>query len=165
MLYSAWGRQPCASEYDQDWPLPWTKCSHTHLKYRDSFDPVVPPHTQLQLNSVLAALWGPEYRWFILSFIKERGAPLKRDQSATRLEESASNWPFIKKLSQVDFGGEISCMTSERCYIYYTTDEPHALWLNPLWSQRGRMHTHTTFATPEYLWKEVKHCQNKANLQ
>lgn len=50
---------------------------------------------------------GPGYRWFILPFIKETGVPLKRDQSATRLEKSASNWPFIKKPSQVDHSAEI----------------------------------------------------------
>lgn len=62
-----------------------------------------------------------------MRFIKETGVPLKRDQSATRLEESAPNWPFIK----VDRAAEISRKTTELHYIYYTTDEPRALWLTP----------------------------------
>lgn len=57
--------------------------------------------------------------------------PLKRDQSATRLEESAPNWPFIKKPSQVDRGAEISRVTTEPHCINYTTDEPRAPPLTP----------------------------------
>lgn len=73
--------------------------------------------------------------------------PLKRDQSATRLEESAPNWPFIKKPSQVDGGAEISRMTTEPHYINYATDEPRALRLNPRDSgdagKRADAQTHT----------------------
>lgn len=89
---------------------------------------------------------GPGYRWFILRFIKETGVPLKRDQSATRLEESASNWPFIKKPSQVDRSAEISRMTTEPHHINYATDEPRALELAPCDSREaGKTHrcTHT----------------------
>lgn len=57
--------------------------------------------------------------------------PLKRDQSATRLEESASNWPFIKKPPQVDPGPEISRKTSQVHYIYCAADELHAPRLTP----------------------------------
>lgn len=58
-----------------------------------------------------------------LRFIRGRRTPLKRDQSATGLEESASNWPFIKKPPQVDLGAEISRKTSEVHYIYCAADE------------------------------------------
>lgn len=71
--------------------------------------------------------------------------PLKRDQSATRHEESASNWPFIKKPSQVDRSPEISRMTTELHYINYTTDEPHALRPTPRLPrglESARMHAH-----------------------
>lgn len=71
--------------------------------------------------------------------------PLKRDQSATRHEESASNWPFIKKPSQVDWSPEISRMTTELQYINYTTDEPHALRPAPRLPsglESARMHAH-----------------------
>ncbi len=84
---------------------------------------------------------GPGYRWFILRFIKETGVPLKRDQSATRLEESASNWPFIKKPSQVDRGAEISRMTTEPRYINYTADEPRAPELAPCDSREAGKRT------------------------
>lgn len=57
--------------------------------------------------------------------------PLKRDQSATRLEEAASNWPFIKKPPQVDLGPERSCKTSQVHYIYCADDELHASRLTP----------------------------------
>lgn len=86
---------------------------------------------------------GPGYRWFILRFIKETGVPLKRDQSATRLEDSASNWPFIKKPSQVDCSTEISRVTTEPHYINYTADEPGARWLTLLCDSRGAGNTHT----------------------
>lgn len=71
--------------------------------------------------------------------------PLKRDQSATRHEESASNWPFIKKPSQVDRSPEISRMTTELHYINYTTDDPHALRPTPRLPrglESARMHAH-----------------------
>lgn len=93
--------------------------------HRHTLDPKLQLHTKLQLNHECAAPRGPGYRWFILRFIKETGAPLKRDQSATRLEEFASNWPFIKKPSQVDLCAEISRVTTEPRNINYTTDEPH----------------------------------------
>lgn len=95
---------------------------------------------------------GPGYRWFILCFIKEKGVPLKRDQSATRHEESASNWPFIKKPSQVDRSPEISRMTTELHYINYTTDDPHALRPAPRLPrglERARMHAHPNARAPE----------------
>lgn len=80
-------------------------------------------------NQILWSLCssGSGYRWFILGFIKETGVPLKRDQSATRHEQSASNWSFIKKPSQVDRSAEISRMPTEPRYINYATDEPRAL--------------------------------------
>lgn len=102
---------------------------------------------------------GPGYRWFIFYFIKETGVPLKRDQSATRHEESASNWPFIKKPSQVDRSAEISCMTTEPHYINYTTDEPHALQLTPCDCREAGKHTDArtpghACVSPEYTPRE-----------
>lgn len=67
--------------------------------------------------------------------------PLKRDQSATRLEQSASNWPFIKKPSQVDLGPEISCETSQVLCICCAADELRAPRLNPPNSRGGWTHT------------------------
>lgn len=83
----------------------------------------------ITINSRAQSSPSPGYRWFILCFIKETGVPLKRDQSATGHEESASNWPFIKKPSQVDRSPEISRVTTELHYINYAADEPPALWL------------------------------------
>lgn len=133
-----------------------------------------PPYTQAQPRPQSAAAthpitikfcaWcssGPGYRWFILRFIKETGVPLKRDQSATRLEESASNWPFIKKPSQVDRSAEISRMTTEPHYINYTTDEPHALQLAPCDSRESGKHTHTHLDTCSYAAEEEKKKKRK----
>lgn len=99
---------------------------------------------------------GPGYRWFILPFIKETGVPLKRDQSATRLEESASNWPFIKKPSQVDHSAEISRMITEPHYINYTTDEPPCSVARPLFFlerlENAQIHAHLDTSTRMMLW-------------
>lgn len=123
-VHRALERQPCASESDCNWPLFTRVPKHTDAAASAATHPIT-------IKFCARCSWGLEYRWFILRFIKETGVPLKRDQSATRLEESASNWPFIKRPSQVDHGAEISSMTTEQRYIYYTTDEPRALQLTP----------------------------------
>lgn len=119
-----------------------TLCGDTYAGTVSTSSPATHPIT------IKRGAWcssGPGYWWFILCFIKETGVPLKRDQSATRHEESASNWPFIKKPSQVDRSPEISRMTTELHYINYTTDEPHALRPAPRLPsglESARMHAH-----------------------
>ena len=120
--------------------------THTPNVTTLNLDPKVLLQTQLQFISFLCVPRGPAYRWFIFYFIKVTGVPLKRDQSATRHEEAASNWPFIKKPSQVDHSAGISRVTTESHSINYTTDEPHALPLAPAILERlgnAQMHTHT----------------------
>lgn len=136
-------KQPCASEYDWDWPPLPQKCSHTlsHTHTRAQPRPQSAATHPITIKFCARRSSGPGYRWFILRFIKETGVPLKRDQSATRLEESASNWPFIKKPSQVDRGAEISRVTTEPHYINYTTDEPRAPWLAPCGSREAGIRT------------------------